>query len=235
MIDESAWPLLDTEPRARWTIVPDVTQLTAGDLAPMVTAWNGINSAWRGEFSVASLEKQGRFKLTALELGARVDALRAVEPVALLLLAAIALVTLAELGRLLTTTRANEIALLWSRGASATDVAQDDRDRRPRSRLPSAPWPGTAAAVGLLAWMGGGLDAALTTGAALWIVPLAVTVGGGGGRGRAVRSAPPAGRPSATPARRPAVRAVSPDPASSSWSAQPRRSRSGSCGSTDLR
>ncbi len=176
VIDEAAWPRLGTDPRVRWTIVPDVTQLKAGDLAPMVAAWNGINAAWRGEFPVGSLEKQGRFKLTALELGTRVDALRAVEPVALLLLAAIALVTLAELGRLLTTTRANEIALLWSRGASATDVA---RSTAVEAALASAfgAVAGTASAVGLLAWMGGGLDAALSTGAALWIAPLAVTVG----------------------------------------------------------
>jgi hypothetical protein len=173
VIDESAWPLLDTDPRARWTIVPDTTQLTAGDLGPIVTAWNGINSAWRGEFQLVSLEKQGRFKLTALELGARVDALRAVEPVALLLLAAIALVTLAELGRLLTTTRANEIALLWSRGASALDVARTTAlEAAIASALGAA--AGTAAAVALLSWMGGGLDAALTTGPAIWILPLAV-------------------------------------------------------------
>ena len=174
VIDESVWPHLGIEPRARWTIVPDTTQLTASDLTSIVAAWDGIASAWRGDVEVISLEKQGRFKLTALELGTRVDALRAVEPVALLLLAAIALVTLAELGRLLTTTRANEIALLWSRGASATDVARTTAVEAAIAAALGAA-AGTAAAAGVLAWMGGGPDAAWSAGAATLTVPLAVT------------------------------------------------------------
>lgn len=126
IVDESLWATLDSSPRARWTIVPDRTTITASQLAATVPEWDAIRSDWRGRIAsdLTSLEQQGRFKRTALELGIRVDGLRAIEPVALLLLAAIGLVTLVELARLLTTTRAAEIALLWSRGASALDVAR---------------------------------------------------------------------------------------------------------------
>ncbi len=126
IVDESLWATLDSSPRARWTIVPDRESITASQLAASVPAWDAVRSDWRGEVAsdLTSLEQQGRFKRTALELGIRVDGLRAIEPVALLLLAAIGLVTLIELARLLTTTRAAEIALLWSRGASALDVAR---------------------------------------------------------------------------------------------------------------
>jgi ABC-type lipoprotein release transport system permease subunit len=179
VIDEAAWPRLEnTDPRARWTLVPEAQQLSAGDLGPIVAAWNSINAAWRGDISsdLVTLEKQGRFKRTALELGTRVDALRAVQPVALLLLAAIALVTLAELGRLLTTTRSNEIALLWSRGASALDVARTTAAETAVTAGIGAIL-GTGAALGVLAWRDDGLDAAVTdAGNALWIAPLAVTI-----------------------------------------------------------
>ncbi|HTL40171.1 MAG TPA: hypothetical protein VL294_01700, partial [Pseudolysinimonas sp.] len=126
VVDESLWPQLDTDPRARWTLVPDPATVSARDLAPIVAEWNRIGTEWRGQVNsqLITLEKQGRFKRSAIELGTRVDGLQAIQPVVLLLLAAIALVTLAELGRLLTTTRAPEIALLWSRGASALDVAR---------------------------------------------------------------------------------------------------------------
>lgn len=126
VVDESLWPQLDSDPRARWTLVPDIATLKASDLDPIVSTWDSLGSDWRGQVDsqLITLEKGGRLKRTAIDLGSRVDGLQAIQPVVLLLLLAIALVTLAELGRLLTTTRSSEIALLWSRGASALDVAR---------------------------------------------------------------------------------------------------------------
>src|SRR5690606_40608804 len=69
-----------------------------------------------------SFHKSGRLKNTVADLGARVDGLRAIEPVVLLLLAAAALVALLELGRLLASNRAREIALLWARGRGSTET-----------------------------------------------------------------------------------------------------------------
>lgn len=176
VIDESLWSQLDTDPRVRWTLVPDVTHITAPQLASIVTEWNSLGTQWRGQVSsqLITLEKTGRFKRSALELGTRVDGLQAIQPVVLLLLAAIMLVTLAELGRLLTTTRDSEIALLWSRGASALDVARA-----------TAAEVAAAAAVGAALGAGVALAAlavfespeALTAvGATAWVFPLAVTL-----------------------------------------------------------
>jgi hypothetical protein len=176
IIDESLWPQLEVDPRARWTIVPDIARISAGDLAAIVDAWNGINVDWRGEVSsnLITLEKQGRFKRAALEIGSRVDALQAIQPVVLLLLAAIALVTLAELGRLLTTTRSTEIALLWSRGATALDIARTTALETALAGVVGAGL-GTGAALGALA-LALTPEAVGTVGTAIWAVPLAVTI-----------------------------------------------------------
>lgn len=111
------------EPDAQWTIVPDVTRIAAADLTTIAATWAHIPSAWRGEVdNASSFHKSGRLKNTIAELDARVDGLRAIEPVVLLLLTAAALVALLELGRLLASDRAREIALLWARGRGATET-----------------------------------------------------------------------------------------------------------------
>jgi hypothetical protein len=176
VIDESIWPRLDTDPRARWTIVPDGAELTAGDLRTILTGWDHINQDWRSQLSssLTGLEKQGRFKRTAQELGTRVDALHAIEPVVLLLLGAIALVTLAELGRLLTTTRSAELALLWSRGASALDIGRSTAGEVLLAAGTGAVL-GAGAAVGALVALTGPEALAVALPAA-GVVPAAVTL-----------------------------------------------------------
>ncbi|MEO8094129.1 MAG: hypothetical protein ABI632_04255, partial [Pseudolysinimonas sp.] len=178
VVDESLWPQLKTDPRARWTLVPDARRLTAADLVTITGAWNQIGTEWRGHVpgDFVTLERTGAFTRTALDLGTRVNALHAIEPVVLLLLAAITLVTLAELARLLTTTRSVEIALLWSRGASALDIGRT-----------TAAEAAVAAVVGSVIGTGGavlaltlllGPDAARAAGTAVWTVPAIVTIAG---------------------------------------------------------
>jgi hypothetical protein len=176
VIDESLWPELDTDPRARWTIVPDGSRFTASDLTTILDGWAHVHQEWRESLasSLTGLEKQGRFKRTAQDLTTRVDALRAIEPVVLLLLGAIALVTLAELGRLLTTTRSTELALLWSRGASALDIGTTTAGEVLLAAGTGAIL-GTGAAVGVLV-AATGPEAPAATGAALIAVPVAVTI-----------------------------------------------------------
>jgi hypothetical protein len=158
VIEESAWGRLADDARARWTLVPDISQITAANLSSVVDAWSRIDADWRGQVShTETLEKQSRFVQTADELGVRVSGLTAIEPVVLLLLAAIAVVSLAELGRLLAATRAGETALIWSRGASAWDVSIS-----------------TAVEVGIVALLGGAIGAAAG-------VAALVTVSGGAG------------------------------------------------------
>ncbi|MCU1417476.1 MAG: FtsX-like permease family protein, partial [Schumannella sp.] len=177
VLDESVWSQLTTDPRARWTLVPQISHLTADDLVTIVSAWNRLGTDWRGQVSsqLITLEKQGRFKRTALELGTRVDGLQAIQPVVLLLLAAIALVTLAELGRLLTTTRSTEIGLLWSRGASALDIGRVTAAEAALAAAAGAAL-GTGAALGSLTLLLGP-EAAGNVGSAVWVVPVVLTLG----------------------------------------------------------
>ena len=81
----------------------------------------------------------GRLVDLAHEVSLRSDGLRAVEPVVLLLLAAVGLVTLAALARLFASTHAQEISLLWARGAAAGSLAGSAQSR-PRPRRPSVAW-----------------------------------------------------------------------------------------------
>jgi hypothetical protein len=173
VIDESSWRRLDDDARVRWTLVPDITQITSTNLAEIVTAWSHIDSDWRGKVDgLETLEKQGRFAQTADQLGVRVRGLSAIQPVVLLLLAAIAIVALAELGRLLATNRATETALIWSRGASAADIA---RATGIEVALASALGLvlGGAAGVGVLILVTGSAAVVLTLGTAAWAVPVA--------------------------------------------------------------
>ncbi|NYE20226.1 FtsX-like permease family protein [Microbacterium immunditiarum] len=107
--------------RVHWTVAPDVTRVTAADLAAAQTGWPRLRSALRAEgVDPARLSTTGGFTDTAAELLAQVQGMRAIAPVVLLLVATAAVVTIAELARLAGASRAPELALLWSRGRSAT-------------------------------------------------------------------------------------------------------------------
>ena len=173
VIDEAAWTRFDDLPRVRWTLIPDIDDITSSNLAAVANAWFAIDSDWRGEVDgLETLEKQGRFAQTAAILGVRVTGLTAIQPVVLLLLAAIAIVALAELGRLLAATRADETALIWSRGASSGDLA-----RATAIEVGIAATLGMllggAAGVAALVLATGGTDVLRTLGPAAWAVPLA--------------------------------------------------------------
>lgn len=173
VIDEGAWSRLDDDARVRWTLVPDIEQVTSANLASLANAWFEIDSDWRGEVAgLETLEKQGRFAQVAGILGVRVTGLTAIQPVVLLLLAAIAIVALAELGRLLTTTRADETALIWSRGASAGDIAVATAVEVGIASVLGM-LLGGGAGVGLLVLATGGTDVLHALGPAAWAVPVA--------------------------------------------------------------
>lgn len=124
IVDESLWDVWDADPVARWTVVPDIGALDVADLDAVASAWRGLHRGWEGEEGgLRGLAKSGRLLQTVQDAESAVAAFRAVQPVALLLLGAVAVVLLAELARLLTVLRATETALLWSRGASAGRLA----------------------------------------------------------------------------------------------------------------
>lgn len=115
--DERVWE----SARVHWTVVPDVTRVTASDLAAAQEGWPRLRAALRAEgIDPAVLSTTGGFTDTAAELRAQVQGMQAIAPVVLLLVATAAVVTLAELARLAGASRAHELALLWSRGRTAT-------------------------------------------------------------------------------------------------------------------
>jgi hypothetical protein len=158
VIAESAWSRLEDPPDSRWTLVPDASTLTAANISMVATAWQRINFTWRGTVDdLSDLGKQSRFLQTARDIGVRVTGLAAIQPVVILLLVAIALVALAQLASLLTATRAGETALIWSRGASAADIARATAFEIGIIALAGAA-VGLAAGAGVLVLLTGGID-----------------------------------------------------------------------------
>ena len=149
VVAESRWPEL-LEPRARWVLVPDLDDVTAADLDAVARARDDLQTDWTGRVDdMDSLEVDGRLVDVAHEVALRTDGLRAGEPVVLLLLAAVGLVTLAALARLFVSTHAQELALLWARGASPARWRGRPRWRPPPPR-PSVARSVRSAAVGVV-------------------------------------------------------------------------------------
>lgn len=176
LITDAAWSRLDVEPTANWTLVPDLTRIDSRNIGAIVAAWSGIRDEWRGEVpGLETLTPERRLVDTLRDLEARLDGLRAVEPVVFTLVAAAALVALAELARLLVATRTRETTLYWSRGDSATRIAARMAAEVGTASLVGAV-VGSAAAALVLARTGSLELAALGTSA--WITPVVVALGG---------------------------------------------------------
>lgn len=120
LLDESVFAALhDADATARWTVVPDAGQATADDLSHFVSAWAAIPRGWHGQVDdVSGASKTGGLAATSTALLRQVQGLRAIEPVALLLLIASGIVAVTEVARLVTRGRGDEYALLWARGRS---------------------------------------------------------------------------------------------------------------------
>ena len=125
VIDESAWSRLDVNPSVFWTIIPDADQIDATNIGSIIGAWNRIRDDWRPTVAgMESLTSQNPLVQTLRSLEARLDGLRATQPVIFTLVGAAALVGLAELIRLLVATRRRVNALYWARGDSRLGIAR---------------------------------------------------------------------------------------------------------------
>ncbi|CAI9399567.1 ABC transporter permease [Nocardioides sp. T2.26MG-1] len=125
VVAETRWADVAAEPRARWVVVPDLRDVTAADLDAVATARDRLALDWTGRVDDAeSLQVDGGLPAVAREVALRTDGLRSAEPVVLLLLAVVGLVTLAALARLFAATHAQELSLLWARGASSVSLAR---------------------------------------------------------------------------------------------------------------
>jgi hypothetical protein len=146
---------LDTDPFARWTVVPDRTALTPAHLPALAALTAEVERGLGEDDSVAprGLTVTGSVSTTAADLEAALRAADAVALVPLCLLALVGLVALVQVARLLAATRETEVALLVSRGAA----------------------PGTVAAAALVEGVLLALTAAAAGGAAAWAALRLVT------------------------------------------------------------
>ena len=176
VLDEGSLARLGVATRALWTIVPDARTVTASDLAAIGDRWRTLPASVResGTLDNTSLDQTGRLVGTAAEFGTRANALRAVQPVALVIIAAIAVVTIVELARLLAGLRSAELLLMWSRGAREWRLGA-------ASAIEAAAVTTVGAATGLLGACAvllnvAGQDAVARLGVALWLVPAAAVI-----------------------------------------------------------
>ena len=174
MIDEEQLAGLDVAARAAWTVIPDARRITNSELAAIGGTWKTLPAAVReAGLDSLSLDQTGRLVRTAAEFESRANALRAVQPVALLIIAAIAIVAVVELARLLAGLRAAELLLLWSRGARVRRLATANALEVTAVTALGALVGVVAACAALLAV--GGTAAIDRLGQAVWLIPL-VTV-----------------------------------------------------------
>ena len=125
VITESAWSQLDFQPKAVWTVVPtSIDDFTSSNGSSVSAAWATVSRAWRGEVSgFDSLQVQSQLARTLDDFDRRVEGLRAIEPVAAVLIAGSALVALWQLVQLLVATRERETLVFWARGRSTATIA----------------------------------------------------------------------------------------------------------------
>jgi hypothetical protein len=124
VVDLALWERLDGEPSGQWTLVPDAALVTPADLREIRAFWASLARDWRSDIpEVVGLRRTGAFPESAVQLTALVDGLFALQPVALLLLAAVGVIALGELGRLIAAGRAAETTLRWARGATPVALA----------------------------------------------------------------------------------------------------------------
>lgn len=176
VIDESLWAASDATARVRWAITADAATMRPENLRQIIAGWAEVPDAVRADDAIESVtyEDRGRLTATAAQLLERIEALRAIVPVALLTIAAIALLTTVELARLLTSLRAAEYRLLWSRGSTAGALAATAALETAATVVPGAIL-GVGAAFGVLALALGAGDATPT--ALAVATPTAVAVG----------------------------------------------------------
>lgn len=176
VVEEAAWHDMGVTPMALWTITPDAERLTTADVSTIIAATGDVRAALldASDTDLGSPKARGQLGTTAIEVQEKLNALRAVEPVALVTVAAMALITLLELARLLASARAAENRLLWSRGASERYFVREVMLETGSIAAVGAIL-GSGVAVTLLSHQAG-LASVLAVGTELWAVPVLTTL-----------------------------------------------------------
>ncbi|WP_314508387.1 hypothetical protein [uncultured Microbacterium sp.] len=167
------WDRLGITPRVEWTLIPRVDRLQPADLEATDRAWEALAPA----FSDAGLglpNRSGRFVLAAREVEVLVAALRTAAPVALIVLAAIAALSIWVLAGLLVRARSEETTLLWARGATTARLAAGVSGEASVVAAIGGTL-GVAAATALLSAQPAGLPSAVASGAVAAAAAVAVS------------------------------------------------------------
>ncbi|WP_322410900.1 hypothetical protein [Microbacterium invictum] len=125
-LDDPDWgTFADARPRVQWVAVPASEDVTVGGLEEILRSWPLLRSRLAAAgVPTDGLSTPGAFTGTAQAVTADVERMRAITPVAVVLLLAATVITLVELARYLTARRITEHALLWARGRSALAAAR---------------------------------------------------------------------------------------------------------------
>lgn len=166
---------LDTDPFARWTVVPDLERLALGDLGTLGGLAERLDSGVGDDDEVAprGLTLAGTLAETAARTTEALRAAAAVALVPLLLLVVVSLVATVQVARLLAGTREHEVALLVSRGADPATVTAGGAVEAALLAATAAGAGGLAAALVLEALVPGSRQAGT-----LLVVATGVAVGG---------------------------------------------------------
>lgn len=181
VVDEAALTAVEPTPRARWRVTPRVDTITPGQVASLAGALPGLAGALEDDdrVNVRGVAVSGELAATAAALDADVDRGTSVSAVPLIVLVAVAVVTGAQVARLLGVVREVETTLLRSRGLSAGQLVWWSVLESVAVVLPSAAL-GAAATVAALRASGGpavdvGVAACCAAGVAVGTLGLLVT------------------------------------------------------------
>ncbi|WP_158602970.1 hypothetical protein, partial [Jiangella rhizosphaerae] len=121
VVTEAALTAVEPSPRVRWRITPRAGEITPGQIAALADALPGLPGELEGDerIDVRGVATSGELAATAASLDADLARGTSVSAVPLIVLVAVAIVTGAQVARLLGVVREVETTLLRSRGLSA--------------------------------------------------------------------------------------------------------------------
>ncbi|TDD66834.1 hypothetical protein E1262_21130 [Jiangella aurantiaca] len=166
VVTEDALTAVEASPRVRWRIMPQVGEITPGQVAALADALPGLPGALEGDerIDVRGVATSGELAATAASLDADVARGTSVSAVPLVVLVAVAIVTGAQVARLLGVVREVETTLLRSRGLSGGQLVWWSVLESVAVVVPAAALGGAATLLALRAGGGPAVDA----GVAAW-------------------------------------------------------------------
>lgn len=166
VVTEAALTAVEPAPRVRWRVTPRVDTITPGQVAALAGALPGLPATLEDDeqVNVRGVATSGELAATAAALDADVDRGTSVSAVPLIVLVAVAVVTGAQVARLLGVVREVETTLLRSRGLSARQLVWWSVLESLAVVLPSAALGAAATVAALRAGGGPSVD----TGVAAW-------------------------------------------------------------------